>query len=412
MTSERPQRSAERVEYLDGLRGVAALLVVIHHAVLAFDFALYDGLAEHAHGTWETAVAGSPLCLLYAGNFAVGIFFVLSGFVLFRAFGRRPAGPGVYVWRYIRLTGPILAVCLFSWLLLAGGAYTNVAAAPITRSPDWLAQQMPPTANFFLALREGLYYALIHVRIAGSYDSSLWTMKIEFLGSVLIFVVATIAAVVPPARRDGAVLALCALAVVAFWNDYLMLFPVGVALEIFARRGGFTPSPARGHRLVLAGVVGVGLLLGAMPDYANPWRIYQALLAATPKFRLWNPALGMPDPAFWHGLGAVLLVYGLLASPALQKFFTHKICLFLGRISFPLYLVHVPILCSVGCGVFLRLTAQSLPYAAAVALAVLSFVAVSLLTAWGAYYAVERPTLRLSRRVGERVDAALGARAP
>jgi peptidoglycan/LPS O-acetylase OafA/YrhL len=181
---------AERYAHLDGLRGLAAFDVVLSRAVVAFDFAVYTGAAQESHGTWEVGLSAWPLLLPVAGaNFSVCVFFVLSGFVLAHAFfGSRLGMTALAVKRTLRLGLPVLVATLLSWAALAGGLMFNHAAAVLTRS-SWLDAQMQQDANLRDALREGSYGSLIApTPFATTYDSSLWTMSIEFAGSLLLIV--------------------------------------------------------------------------------------------------------------------------------------------------------------------------------------------------------------------------------
>jgi peptidoglycan/LPS O-acetylase OafA/YrhL len=91
-----------RIGYLESIRGLAALQVLLLHFLAAFApnfvFALPAG----------AAIAGyihlSPLYFLYDGYSAVYIFFVLSGYVLTRSFERNLARPSSQVLaRIVRL---------------------------------------------------------------------------------------------------------------------------------------------------------------------------------------------------------------------------------------------------------------------------------------------------------------------
>jgi len=100
VTENRPQG---RIDSLDGLRGLAALVVVVHHVMHAngsLDFA--TGLDGRAQGSWVVrTLTFTPLHIVWAGTEAVLVFFVLSGLVLAmprspvadRA-GRRTTPPG------------------------------------------------------------------------------------------------------------------------------------------------------------------------------------------------------------------------------------------------------------------------------------------------------------------------------
>ncbi|MHA6129391.1 acyltransferase family protein [Pseudomonas fluorescens group sp. PF-1] len=58
----------ERIKSLDGARGIAALLVVIDHYFIAV-----MGVAEGSHTHYWAS---------FMGSFAVGLFFITSGFVV------------------------------------------------------------------------------------------------------------------------------------------------------------------------------------------------------------------------------------------------------------------------------------------------------------------------------------------
>ncbi|WP_019915138.1 acyltransferase family protein [Paenibacillus sp. HW567] len=74
--------SDSKLLYLNGLRGVAALVVVFSHYTLSFFPALHTGNTSDVYNSFELFVSGSPLNVFYNGSFAVFIFFILSGFVL------------------------------------------------------------------------------------------------------------------------------------------------------------------------------------------------------------------------------------------------------------------------------------------------------------------------------------------
>src|SRR4051812_29205083 len=96
----------QRLHQLDGLRAIAAALVVLHHAGSA---SLAQKLADHGHAFAANALTG----LTGAG---VELFFVLSGVVLLRPYARQRRGfdLALYIRRRIeRLWPPYLVV----WLL-------------------------------------------------------------------------------------------------------------------------------------------------------------------------------------------------------------------------------------------------------------------------------------------------------
>jgi len=107
---------------LDGVRGLAALSVALGHCMLivagmdvwsktAFDFPAMPA----------QEIAGRLMHLLFPGNGAVMVFFVLSGYVLWGSFARkRPTTadvPDYIVARLFRLLPLVVATTLLYWLV-------------------------------------------------------------------------------------------------------------------------------------------------------------------------------------------------------------------------------------------------------------------------------------------------------
>ena len=130
-----PPANGGRYAYLDGLRGVAALTVVLCHFVLAFQPALLSGKAGQGAAAAGTGLAQTPLVLFWSPDCAVHVFFVLSGFVLSSAMAGQPAGRqlarlgALLVRRWVRLAGPILGSSLLAWGVIQAGWLRNTPAA-------------------------------------------------------------------------------------------------------------------------------------------------------------------------------------------------------------------------------------------------------------------------------------------
>jgi peptidoglycan/LPS O-acetylase OafA/YrhL len=106
-----PRAKVPRIAYLESIRGLAALQVLLLHFLAAFAPDLVFSLPAGA------AVAGyihlSPLYFLYDGYSAVYIFFALSGYVLTRSFERHLAQPSSQILaRVIRLGLPAITATL------------------------------------------------------------------------------------------------------------------------------------------------------------------------------------------------------------------------------------------------------------------------------------------------------------
>ena len=133
--------AAQRQGWLESLRGIAALQVFLLHLLGAFWLPAVTGEGPPGLATW---LARSPLALLYDGESAVALFFILSGAVLTRAFPRQLAAPGAALaGRLLRLGLPAAAACLLAFLTFHAfrGAH---GAAGVLLGASWLGRQFGP----------------------------------------------------------------------------------------------------------------------------------------------------------------------------------------------------------------------------------------------------------------------------
>ena len=93
-------------------------------------------------------------------------------------------------------------------------------------------------------------------------------------------------------------------------------------------------------------------------------------------------------------VASALLVAAVAAAPRVQKFLGAPVFAFLGRASFGLYLVHMPVFCSLGCGVYLFLCRRAgwVHSTAGLAASAISLMG-SVLAAWLFYRLVDGPAI-------------------
>lgn len=87
----------------------------------------------------------------------------------------------------------------------------------------------------------------------------------------------------------------------------------------------------------------MSLFLGSFPLVSTTGTIYDSLKV---------PLLEGFYFEFYHTIGGFLLIYVLLSSNLLQELFSGKIMVFLGNISFSLYVFHLLFICSVSTSIF------------------------------------------------------------
>lgn len=379
---------AGRILAFDGLRGIAALAVVVFHFLCLLRPTYVPTMASTS-----AAVTQTPVYVLWNGGFAVAVFFVLSGFVMAAAADRH--GHGLLVSsaaRYLRLALPATASCLLAWLWLQ--AFPDAAqtmAAALEEPSRWLGYtRQVEIGPIHHPIADGL--VVNFVRGSSPFNNVLWTMKIELIGSLGIFVLYALSSGL---LRIGALL-LTGLAVLLILPDAYLAFVLGAGLYEAHARGilGRLPPVLPLAALLLSVVLG-GSGPGSHETWGLPYVPYQWQLGTE---------RGLVDIG-----AAALLTYAALTLPSLAKLLATRVPLGLGRISFGLYLVHVPPLYTIVAWTYIS---GGIPFPL---LAALYFVGV-LIMAWAFTLWIDEPFLRwlssLRRKLGAHMAQSLARSAP
>jgi peptidoglycan/LPS O-acetylase OafA/YrhL len=335
-------RAEGKLVQLEALRGLAAFIVVAWHFLWAFDqgrLGIVEGFDQSA------AMLGSVSFASIDGPAAVTLFFVLSGFVLplgfFRS-GHTDIVMRATAKRWLRLVCRVMLAVLLSWLLFRCGLYRHREAAQLSHSA-WLGTfggshpQQGFAPSLLGALAEGSLFAFL--REPDMYNPVLWTMHHEFLGSFVTFFLAV---VICRARTAAAVWFLVVAAVVVQFTDpYLIAFVAGTGLAWIASRLDIRLSPG----VALACIAGGVFLFG----YLEPRGAYAAFTAVR------DPGPARLDRIAIHTVSGLMIILGLIGNHWLGRSLASPPFRLLGRLSFPVYLFHFPLLCSVACGLFVML---------------------------------------------------------
>ncbi len=330
------------LDYINGLKGIGALMVYFCHFVFAFYYGAYSLLPESCHtaSQIEIAIGESPLNLFYSGNGAVCLFLVFSGFVLCLSYfvGRDRKRLGTSAWkRYFRLMPMILAVNILIYVLMRLGLYRNAETAVFTKSEAWFAgfNQFAPD---FLKM---LYESLIGCFLQGSndYNGVLWTIPYLFWGALVVYLAAYL---VGENRLRYIVYAVMIL--VSMTTDiYFTAVFLGFAVSDFfcTQKRGMDLWKRYWVLPVLSFVLGIYLL--SYPSIGSD---------------MTGTIYGILPPAYtviYHVAGAVGLLAGVLGLGGLQRFFGARPFRFLGDVSYSLYLLHFPVVATFSCWFFLAL---------------------------------------------------------
>ncbi|CUJ43438.1 Uncharacterized protein conserved in bacteria [Achromobacter aegrifaciens] len=365
---------------LEGLRGVAALAVVLSHLALQFFPHAAVGGNHPIHSSIDSWLYNSPLRVLYAGFFAVCIFFVMSGYVLSRKFLRTHDNRiliDATAKRYFRLAIPVLTSCIFM-----------VVTASLVQSMEGLGSRL------WGASGEALYGAFFFG--SNSYNAVIWTMQVEFLGSMILFAFLFVFGRFGYAPLAAVVLCSGMMYLNQLTGYFFAMFIIGIYVDklTFLIR----------HWTLSVPVFLFGLYLGAYDGPSNAYR-QVAIFANILQF---DHGIKLNWPVLFPGLGAILVVAATLAAGPVNSFFSSRVPVWLGKVSFSLYLTHTVVLLVLAAPVAKLLASLGSVQAALIACAVsvVASLGVSVLF----YRAVDKPSVTFANWFGRFVVSRFGER--
>ena len=290
--------SKARIPFLDGLRGWGALTVLLGHAFVEV-FPVSDAS--------RTTLFKIPI---FNGTLAVWIFFVVSGFSLSIHFCENKNMADLrkmFVGRYFRLAIPIVITCLLVYLSFSFGLIPG-HDDKLPRFQSFYSMTEP---SLFETIRFSVY------RVFFSYDSNeslippLWTMQYEIWGSFAIFSLLALIGTLKKRFVIYPVVLLIVYKIHPMYSAFLvgLCFAEAYALDIFS-----THKPR----------------LHALSTFLMIPTLYSMTL------------LPGQDHKFYL-VTASLFVFCVIANNRMADFFSNRFSRFLGTISFPLYLIHIPV---------------------------------------------------------------------
>lgn len=346
--------------YLDGLRGLAALIVYFSHSIPWWYGA--EGLIEHGWGYHsEHMFATFPFIRSFftGGAAAVTIFFVLSGYVLsispLRKLKDRPVDEtrrylvAAALRRPVRLFLPVAAISLVFALCMQ----TPFRAI---RPLEWPESQPTLVAELSKWLQEFGWTINIFAKHGQfdhwfRYDPPAWTMAAELKGSLLVYGLLGLTSTFAPRHRlyTSALTGICLLLIYQ-WE--LACFMMGLVLAILdMERIGFSKAKSHGlrdfvnHLAFFLGWYILGQPHGKREpeiSYNTPGWYWMTHYFTPPNYynnEFWR---------FWNVIGATMLIFAVLRICWIQTLFSRPTLRYLGKISFSLYLLHIYIIWTIG----------------------------------------------------------------
>lgn len=334
-----------KIDQFDSLRGLAALIVFLGHFTLAF--------IPQRHGYISGGIVGgnlmeTPFFFLINGSASVTLFFALSGFVLSYKFFQNPEASvsSAFIRRWPRLFPIAVASTVLSFALYKFNLFFFSEASALTHS-DWMrgfgfsSTYFSPDVSLIDALLQGGFLTFFRGSGDSWMNSSLWTMHLEFVGSLVVY---GLISIIRGASSKQVYLVFLVFFVVVFFVDiYLLLFLAGSLLAYIHTKYNFSIVCMKRYQTIL--YIAVMFLCFS---YMDPGKgIYSFVSDLFPNefyFRV-----------FVHGLTSLVAIHMVFRDQNFRSVLSWRIFRFFGRISFPLYAIHVPLLFSLSAGCFLTL---------------------------------------------------------
>lgn len=319
---------------VESIRGVACFMVVLSHLSLTFFPYLHasGGKADYRTNPIQSLIHELPLGFFYSGTAAVFIFFVLSGFILSKvAFKNQNFSANICamsIKRYPRLMIPALGSCIIAYVLIL----------IFDISSPHLSSAISNYGNFTPSFTEAIYSGMVESFFLSGrnpYNPVLWTMKIELIGSFVIFTLCLNRANLKESHLAIISIVLITLLIISEAIDLtlglgLISFIGGYLFCVYGR------SLTNKFSIVL---LIIGFYLGGVHN-------------ASWSYSLIHSILGNITYDLCNFVSGFFIVYAVIFNERLNLLFSGKIGVFMGKVSFSVYLIHMPVIYTLGVFLF------------------------------------------------------------
>jgi peptidoglycan/LPS O-acetylase OafA/YrhL len=298
--------------------------VIFHLSLIAQPF-----LDTNSTGDAWWWLSETPLRLATDGTQAVLLFFVLSGLVValpaLRAGFTNFSWKKYYASRFLRLYIPAWGALLLASILI----FCIPRASSNVTSNFWLDNTNAKHVQFWTFLQNATL-----MKVGNATDNVLWSLRWEIVFSVLL-----------------PVFVLAALLIKRSWIAFGLTMGACVALTI--------GDPNHADAWFYLPVFLIGTLMASRLDSIQQWSVQRSkgfwigvfatslfFLVASQIFSFAAPAKSVAGGLLWSlvGAGAGGIILSAIGFSSFAWFLNTRPSQFLGRISFSLYLIHVPII--------------------------------------------------------------------
>lgn len=311
-----------KVYYVDSIRGAACIVVVLSHISLTF-FPQLHNFSPSKIQSFKIFdfIFNSPFSFFYSGTAAVFCFFILSGYILTYVSIKKEYSLqlllNTIIKRYFRLAIPSVVSCLLFWLILY---FYNIN---INNVSEWFRELIPNNHS----LADAFYSGAVSPFIRGTslYNPALWTMKIEFRGSLLIFLLCFLYNKKFLRNSIIIIILIYCLSSYSITKMGLLSFLIGYFIYFYSKNISL---------YIAISLLFFGLYLCGVHQSSNSYYIFYKIadyISNQLPERIYN---------YLNFIGAFFVILSIIKSK-LCSFLNKNYLLLLGKLSFSIYLLHI-----------------------------------------------------------------------
>ena len=322
-------QKASRIKWIDGIRGIMILLVVIGHYFLAFTSK--DGYIGYASNySQEEAlrafIDNLPTSILFNSSFPLYVIIMLIAFIPAYKFFKDQSEESILRQvkkRYLRFMIPTFLAFIINYIFNIAGLWKHMEAGQALGN-IWLEKMMVAIPSFFKLLYDGL----IAVYINGSnFLSVSWCMGYLFIGSFLTYAILLLFG-----RQNKRIFAYIGLFIFFFVYDQMYLN-------------------------FLMGIIAADIIVNSESKDSKSLNPFISLILLIICYAISGiPNIVLPSPLTSYATSAICACIFLVIiskTKAIQKVLDNKILDIISNYSFSAILIHIPILSIFSCRQYL-----------------------------------------------------------
>lgn len=323
-----------RIDWIDGLKGLVAVLVVLIHYLLMLKIDGFVGWNCVPEQTEKFAYYFQyfPYSILTNASFLLYIYFAFIAFIPSYKHFLNPNPlklKSQAILRYFRFLPSILFICLLATAMEKLNLNYNIPLGEKIGSPWAIAISTCEQRTWLGAIISGFFGAYLK---GSQYLTVLWCMNYIFIGSMVTYAFLWI--FINPKKRN---IAYIIMILICYFFPWLLSFVVGIFIaDRIVNKANNKPSNILGILFVI-----LGIIIGCFPSVLLPSFINVELL---------------------YGISVFFIIFGCIKSSIFQRIFSAKILKVLGKYSFQLILVHMIIAQSISSYLYIKLDEMGLDF--------------------------------------------------